>query len=103
MHHRNVEIRLAHTLAALGERRVGDLKVHDLVRLRSEATQAGKSNRTANLIVETMRAMLNWAVETGLISESPLKRIKKLPEGKDPLRSVVCNHSQPADERGAAG
>jgi integrase len=86
MHHRNVEIRLAHTLAALGERRVGDLKPHDLVRLRSEATQAGKSNRTANLIVETIRAMLNWAVETGLISESPLKRIKKLPEGKDHQR-----------------
>jgi integrase len=30
--------------------------------------------------------MLNWAVETGLISESPLKRIKKLPEGKDHQR-----------------
>jgi hypothetical protein len=50
VHFRNLEIRLAHTLAALGERRVGDLKPHDLVRLRSEATQAGKSNRTANMV-----------------------------------------------------
>jgi integrase len=35
-----------------------------------------------------MRAMLNWAVESGLISESPLKRIKKLPEGKDHQRHM---------------
>lgn len=40
----------------------------------------------ALLIVETMLAMLNWAVETGLISESPLKRNKKRPQGKDHQR-----------------
>jgi hypothetical protein len=50
IHRRNLEIRPAHTLEALSERRVGDLKPEDLVRLRSEAVHAGKSNRTANLL-----------------------------------------------------
>jgi hypothetical protein len=50
MHYLNLVIRLAHTIAALGERRMGDLNPHDLVRPRSEVTLAGKSHRTANLV-----------------------------------------------------
>ncbi|MCC7014868.1 MAG: site-specific integrase [Planctomycetes bacterium] len=78
----NVKLRLEHTLAALSAQRVRDLRVIDVLKLRAERVNAGASNRTANCDVAALRAMLNWAVQSQLIAESPLRGIKRLPDGE---------------------
>ncbi len=82
-HFRNVEQRLRHVVEGLGEKRVGDLRPMDAVRVRSEATAAGASNRTANLLIDRLRAMLRWAEENELIGVNPIRRLKRLPETRD--------------------
>ena len=81
-HEKNIRLRLARTLLELDGLRIRDLRPMHLIRLRNEALAAGRSNRTANLIVETVKSMLKWAVENGLIAVSPIQNVKKLPEGK---------------------
>jgi integrase len=81
-HVKNVVARLARTLDELEPSRVCDLRPLHVLRLRSAATNAGLANRTANLIGETLKAMLNWAVDAGVIAQNPIARLKKLPEGK---------------------
>ncbi len=83
MHFKNVEQRLRHVVECLGEKRVGDLRPMDAVRVRSEATAGGASNRTANLLIDRLRAMLRWAEENELIGASPIRRLKRLPETRD--------------------
>ncbi|WP_145184782.1 site-specific integrase [Planctomycetes bacterium Pla163] len=81
-HVKNVVARLTKTLDDLEPTRVCDLRPLHVLRLRSAATNAGLANRTANLIGETLKAMLNWAVDAGVIAQNPIARLKKLPEGK---------------------
>ena len=87
-HHRNVEQCLGRTLAALDAVMVGDLRPLDVIRYRNERREAGASNRTANLVVDSLRSMLTWAVECGLIDGSPLGRIRRLPDGAGHQRCV---------------
>lgn len=94
-HAKNITQRLARTLPQLAELRVRDLRPMHLIRLRNEALAAGKSNRTANLIVETVKSMLKWAVEAGLIAANPIQNVKKLPEGR---AHQVCRRRAMTDE-----
>ena len=81
-HAKNIRLRLARTLGELESLRVRDLRPMHVIRLRNQALAEGRSNRTANLIVETVKSMLKWSVELGLIAASPIQNVKKLPEGK---------------------
>lgn len=81
-HVKNVVARLSKTLDALEPSRVCDLRPLHILRLRAAAIQDGRANRTANLVSETLKAMLNWAVDAGVIAQNPIARLKKLPEGK---------------------
>ena len=94
-HEKNIRLRLARTLLELDGLRIRDLRPMHLIRLRNEALAAGRSNRTANLIVETVKSMLKWAVETGLIAASPVQNVKKLPEGRG---HQVCNRRAMNDD-----
>lgn len=85
-HFRNVSQRLSRTLLELHDQRVRDLRTVVAIRLRNEALSAGASNRTANLVTESLKAMLNWALDAGLIAQNPITRLKKLPEGRDHQR-----------------
>lgn len=78
-HYANVSARLEKTVARLDGVRVRDLKPMTVVRLRNQATAAGASNRSANLIVQTLQAVLRWAEENMLIAENPIGRVKPLP------------------------
>ena len=87
-HHRNVEQRLGRTLTALGAVLVSDLRPLEVIRFRNQRREEGASNRTANLVVDSLRSMLTWALECGLIDGSPLGRIRRLPDGAGHQRCV---------------
>jgi len=79
-HLKNVRGKLDRILAEWGTRRAQDVEPMDAVRLRNGLVAAGRSNRTANLYVDVLRAMLRWAVEIGVMIESPLTHLRRLPE-----------------------
>lgn len=79
-HHEMVEARLKRMLTALGPVRVCDLKALAVTRIRSEATAAGASPRSANLLVDTLAACLRWAEQAEVIGKNPIARVKRLPE-----------------------
>ncbi len=54
----------------------------------NEISAQGAANRTANLVVDSLKAMLTWAVECELIAKSPLGRIRRLPDGVGYQRCV---------------
>ena len=80
--YKNVRLRLDKILAALPARRVRDLRPVEVLRYRAERVQAGASHRTANCDVEALKAALKWATEVGLIAQSPLRGLKRLPYGE---------------------
>jgi integrase len=80
--YRNVKLRLTKILAALTARRVRDLRAVDVLGYRAARVKAGASHRTANCDVEALRAALRWAMQVGIIADSPLKSIKRLPYGE---------------------
>ena len=87
-HFRNVRGRLGRVLEALDAKLVEDLKALDVLRYRNQVRTDGASNRTANLFVDGLRAMLTWAVECGVIEHNPIGRIRRLPEGAGHQRCV---------------
>ena len=86
-HLRNVRSFLDRTIEALCDATVGDLRAMDVLRYRNQLQAQGLSNRTANLHADSLRGMLNWAAEIGLITANPIKGLRRLPEGKDHQRN----------------
>ena len=80
MHLKNVRQKLDCVMRAWGDRRVRDLRQMDAVRFRNRLVTEGRSHRTANLYVDTVRAMLKWAVEAEVIAKNPLQQVRRLPE-----------------------
>ncbi len=78
-HFKNVNPQLRKIVAQLGAVRVRDLKTMHVVRIRNEATNAGAANRTSNLLVQRLQAMLRWADENQLIARNPIGAVKPLP------------------------
>jgi integrase len=111
-HFRNVELRLTRTLAALGVNRVADLQPLCVIRYRNQVRADGLASRSANLVVDNLRAMLTWAHDCGLIAANPLGRIRRLPDGAGHQRCVRRAlteeeivrflHAAEADDRGTA-
>lgn len=82
-HMQNVGPRLERVLVALDGMHVRDLRPMHLIRIRNEAKAAGASNRTANLTVTTVQAMLRWAVENEVVAHDPVAHVKGLPNTRD--------------------
>ena len=82
-HFSTVASRLRRAVQELGSPRVRDLKPMQVVRVRSAATARGLSNRSANLIVQSIQAALKWAVENGVIADSPIALVKPLPYSRE--------------------
>ncbi len=80
-HLRNVRSILERALAAIPAKRVRDLRPYDLVTYRQGLIAAGRSHRSTNLAVDRVRAMLAWGARLGLIAESPIRALDRLPEG----------------------
>lgn len=85
-HFHNVSGQLERVVAELDGAHVRDLTVPRVVRLRAEAVKRGAANRTANLVVDRLRAALKWAVEAGLVAENPIQNVKRLPESAEHQR-----------------
>lgn len=86
-HLRNVRCILDRALEAITAVRVRDLRPHDLLVYRQRLVAEGRSHRWANLAVDRVRAMLAWGERVGLIAESPIRVMDRLPEG---ARHVRC-------------
>src|SRR5690348_1222327 len=80
-HYRNVKARLDRVAAALQVADLDGLQPLQVIRYRNSQREKGASNRTANLVVDSLGAMLGWAVGCGLIPLNPLKNVRRLPDG----------------------
>lgn len=86
MHLKNVRQKLSRVLEDLGDRRIRDLRPMDAIRIRNAIVAQGRAHRTANLHIDVVRSMLRWAVECGVIANSPLQHVRRLPEGAEHRR-----------------
>jgi integrase len=91
----NARAQLEEIMSALRVERVRDLKPILVMQHRAQRVAEGASHRTANLQVNTLKAMLNWAVTTELIAQNPIGRVKGLPEGRGHKR---CQRRAMTDE-----
>ena len=83
-HVKNVRARLTRLFQAT---EVGDSHaIHPLevIRYRNRLVEQGAANRTANLVVQSLSAMMKWAVACGLAEENPVAGIPRLPVGSSP-------------------
>lgn len=78
----NVESQLARVLAAIPAQSVAQVKPLMVVQFRTCVLAEGRSNRWANVLVQSLKGMLRWAHGMDLIARDPLAGVKKLPEGK---------------------
>ena len=76
-HYVNVRQRLQRTLVALSAVQVRDVQPLLVIRYRNQVRQQGASNRTANLVADSLRAMFAWAVGCGLTATNPLRGIPR--------------------------
>lgn len=79
-HVTNVAARIETVLEALGAQRVRDLVPHRLMQRRAARITGGAAVRTANLEIDSLKAMLNWAVRAGLVAANPIANLQRLPE-----------------------
>lgn len=79
---------IARMLGRVTATRVRDVRVIDLLRYRAERLGEGVSNNTANDGPATLRAMLNFGVNSQLIAENPLRGLKPLPIGEKHRRHI---------------
>ncbi len=73
-------------LAGVPARRVKQLDVPQLQRYQASRSAAGAANRTVNLETQALSAMLNWAVNSGLVAENPVQRLAPLPTDATKIR-----------------
>jgi integrase len=91
----NVELKLRKLLDGLDATRVRDVTPHIAIVFRDKLVVEGASHRTANLYANTLRGMLRWAADAGLIAKNPIERLKPLPEGP---RHTRCNRRAMSEE-----
>jgi hypothetical protein len=75
-------------MASLRSRRVRDLDPIELMQYRAARLKLGLSNRTINVEVGSLKAMLRWAENAGLIAQSPIRNFKPLPYTEQHRRHV---------------
>lgn len=80
-HFKNVKSRLDRTVSALNWVGLVDLQPVQVIRFRNQQREQGASNRTANLVVDSLCAMFAWALGCGLIDANPLRNVRRLPDG----------------------
>jgi integrase len=84
----NVGIHLRRILTSLRAKRSRDLDAVELTQYRAERLSAGLANRSVNVEVGSLKAMLNWAVGAGVIAANPIQAFKPLPYGEENMRHV---------------
>ncbi len=69
-------------LAAIAAGQVAELKPLDVMGYRQVRQAEGVSNKTVNLEVGSLKAMLTWAAQAQIAPPNPIAHIKNLPTGK---------------------
>jgi len=82
VHVKGAKTAINRVLEFLGASRVRDISASGVGSYLAHRTRMGAANRTANIELAHVRAMLNWAKAIGHIREHELGRVRKLPEGK---------------------
>lgn len=93
-HYSRVEGVLAHALPRMNVEAVRDIHPQAFLAYRRERLREGVSNRTANLELTIVKALLNWAVSARYIAINPLQGLKPLPAGRGYERAprrVLCD------------
>lgn len=85
-HFRNVKQRIERVLTEVRVKRVRDLQPHVVLAYRTRRLGAGASYRSMNHEVTNVKAMLVWAVNAGLIKESPLASLSLLSVRQNQIR-----------------
>lgn len=92
-HLRRIQGILERLIDDLGDMRVRELRQDRLLVYRQKRLKQGRANRTVNHEVGALKAMLNWAVASGLVQRNPIAYLKPLPSGKAherrPLRALT--------------
>ncbi len=78
----NVTRMVDQLLAVIPAKRVRDVKPYDLITHRARRLKEGLAVRTANLECDVLRSMLRWAERVGLIAQSPISNMPRLPENE---------------------
>jgi integrase len=94
-HWKNVERRIGRALREMPCLRVRDLRPIDAMKHRNRLLAEGLGHRTANFHLDSLHAMLRWAVKAGLIAEDPLRTLARLPEDG---KHVRCKRRAMSDE-----
>jgi integrase len=79
---KRVEGILTRLMDEIGDLRVRELRPEWVGIYRQRRLRQGTANRTVNLEIGTLKAMLNWALACGLIAKNPVAHVKPLPSGK---------------------
>lgn len=81
-HYERVRNVLARVIAGMKVRAVRDIHPQAYLLYRRERLRQDITNRTANLELTILRAMINWAVAARYIGFNPLQGLKPLPAGR---------------------
>src|SRR5262249_44777009 len=81
-HLKRIRYATGRILESLANCRVRDLRPEALLLYRQRRVKQGVANRTVNLEVGAIKAMLTWAVNAGLLPRNPIASINPLPAGK---------------------
>lgn len=77
-HYKRIEGALQGVLASIKAGRVRELQITELQQYQNRRSRDGAANRTINIETGALGAMLNWAVDSGLISENPVKALRPM-------------------------
>lgn len=72
-------------LGGLKQKVAKDIKKRDIENLMLEMKTKGISNKTINSVTTFVQAVFNYGVETGYLKESPIGKVKKLPQVRPPI------------------
>src|SRR4029078_13496562 len=70
-------------LEAVADCRARELRQEAILLYRQKRVGDGVANRTVNLEVGAVKAMMTWAVNAGLVPRNPIASLKPLPAGKE--------------------
>src|SRR5690349_19788972 len=76
------ELRLKRIIDGMKVTRIRHLTSDVLLRWRSSRLEEGVANRTVNMEVASLKALLNWAVRNRLALVNPLQHLQTLPSGE---------------------
>ena len=77
-HYKRIRGALGAVLQSIRAVKVKDLEIPELQQYQAKRSRDGVANRTVNIETGALGAMLNWSVDSGLISDNPVRNLRPL-------------------------